>query len=292
MPRRRSRGAPCARPRVRIPRRTRNASNGPSVRAGVDLDLPDLGDELGAAGDDAGDDVAVAAQELRRRFDDEVRAELERPADVRRGERVVDDVRRAVLVGELGDRRVVGHDGRRVGDGLGVDDVRSARPAMRRGHGGRCRSCRRSRPGRRTARSVDAAASASSRRPPAGATTRSPARSCDARAAWIAPMPDATARPASRARELGVGIAERAAVGLARRRVRVPGARVGDDVAELLGVGRGEGRGLVDRHGSSAAGRRAGRARRPGSRAWRSPCSALSLTRAMLHRAWPSARLT
>ena len=31
--------------------------------------------------------------------------ELERPADVRRGERVVDDVRRAVPVGELGERR-------------------------------------------------------------------------------------------------------------------------------------------------------------------------------------------
>ena len=74
-----------------------------------------------------GDDVAVAGQELRRRLDDEVRPELERAADVRRGERVVDDVRRAVLVGEPGDRRVVGHDGRRVGDGLGVDDPRSAR---------------------------------------------------------------------------------------------------------------------------------------------------------------------
>ena len=73
-------------------------------------------------GDDAGDDVAVAGQELRRRLDDEVGAELERAAHVGRGEGVVDEVRRAVLVGEAGEGRVVGHDGRRVGDGLGVHD--------------------------------------------------------------------------------------------------------------------------------------------------------------------------
>ena len=84
-----------------------------------------------AAGHDAGDDVAVPGQELRGQFDDEVGTERERPADVRRGERVVDDVRRAVLVGEAGDRGVVGHDGRRVGDGLGVDDT------GRRGRDGR-----------------------------------------------------------------------------------------------------------------------------------------------------------
>ena len=43
-------------------------------------------------GDDAGQDVAVAGEVLRRRLDDEVGAELDRPAEVRRGERVVDDV--------------------------------------------------------------------------------------------------------------------------------------------------------------------------------------------------------
>ncbi len=117
-----------------IPRRTRKASNGPMRGAGVDLDLLDLPDQVRAARHDPGDDVAVAGQELGRRFDDEIRAELERPADVRRGERVVDDVGRAVLVGEAGDRRVVGHDGRRVGDGLGVDDA-GRRGGDRRGGG-------------------------------------------------------------------------------------------------------------------------------------------------------------
>ena len=92
----------------------------------------DLPDEVRAARDDPGDDVAVAGQELGRRLDDQVRAELERAADVRRGERVVDDVGRAVLVGEAGDRCVVGHDGRRVGDRLGVDDA-----GRRRGDRGR-----------------------------------------------------------------------------------------------------------------------------------------------------------
>ena len=75
-----------------MPRRTRNASSGPSVAPGLDLDALDAVDALARAGDDAGDDVAVAAEVLRRRLDDEVGAEVERPADVRRGERVVDDV--------------------------------------------------------------------------------------------------------------------------------------------------------------------------------------------------------
>ena len=70
--------------------------------AGVDLDLLDLAHELIAPGDDAGDDVAVAGQELGRRFHDQVRPELERPADVRRGERVVDEVGRAVPRGRRG----------------------------------------------------------------------------------------------------------------------------------------------------------------------------------------------
>ena len=60
--------------------------------AGIDLDALDLGDEVAPAGDDPGDDVAVAAEELGRRLGDEVGAELQRPADVGRRERVVDDV--------------------------------------------------------------------------------------------------------------------------------------------------------------------------------------------------------
>ena len=111
----------------------------------------DAGDPLGRAGDDAGDDVAVAAQELGRRFDDEVRAELERAADVGRGERVVDDVRRAVAMGQLGERGVIGDVGRRVGDGLGVQDAgRAPRRGPRRPRRGR--SCRRCRPAPRSRR--------------------------------------------------------------------------------------------------------------------------------------------
>ena len=70
-----------------------------------------------------GDHVAVPAKELGRRLGDQVRPELERPADVRRGERVVDDVHRAVAMGQLGESRVVGEKRRRVGDGLGVQDA-------------------------------------------------------------------------------------------------------------------------------------------------------------------------
>ena len=100
-------------------------------RPGIDLDALDPGDQLGRAGDHAGDDVAVAAQELGRRFDDEVRAEVERAADVGRRERVVDDVRRAVAMGQLGERGVIGQVGRRVGDRLGVQDAGRGRGERR-----------------------------------------------------------------------------------------------------------------------------------------------------------------
>ena len=88
-----------------MPRRTRNASSGPSVAPVSIWTRSTAAIQLRRAGDDAGDDVAVAAEELRRRLDHEVRAELERPADVRRRERVVDDVQRAVAMGELGEGR-------------------------------------------------------------------------------------------------------------------------------------------------------------------------------------------
>ena len=50
--------------------------------------------------------------------------ELQRPADVRRRERVVDDVGRPVSMGELGEGRVIGDVRRRVGDRLRVEDPR------------------------------------------------------------------------------------------------------------------------------------------------------------------------
>ena len=60
--------------------------------AGVDDDAPDPVDEVTPPDGDAGEDVAVAGDVFRRRLDDEVRAQLDRPAEIRRGERVVDDV--------------------------------------------------------------------------------------------------------------------------------------------------------------------------------------------------------
>ena len=64
--------------------------------------------------------------------------------------------------------------------------------------------------------------------------------------------------------ELRVGRAEGGRRRVGDPRVGVSGARIGGDVAQLLGVGGGERRRLVDRHAGRAAGRRAGRAMRPG----------------------------
>ena len=92
--------------------------------AGVDLDLADGRDSLARAGHGAGQDVGVAADELRRRFGHEVGAELDRPAEVRRGERVVDDQQRSVAVGDLRERRDVDDHDRRIRDRLDVQDAR------------------------------------------------------------------------------------------------------------------------------------------------------------------------
>ena len=65
----------------------------------------------------------MAADELRRRLDDEVGTQLDRPAQVRRGERVVDDQQCAMGVGNPGQRRDVGNHDRRVRDRLDVEDA-------------------------------------------------------------------------------------------------------------------------------------------------------------------------
>ena len=168
----------------------------PEAAAGLDLDALDLGDQLAGTGHDPGDQVAVTAQELRRRFDDEVRPELERAADVGRRERVVDDVAGAVPVGELGELRVIGEEGRRVGDRLRVQDPgRGGREGVARRR--RDRSCRRSRPGPRSRRTCAGAGRPRRAVLAIDATTRSPARRSDASVAWMAPIPDARASPAS-----------------------------------------------------------------------------------------------
>ena len=69
----------------------------------------------------AADGGAVAADELGGRVDDDVGAMLDRPAQVGRGEGVVDDQRDAGLVGDLGDGRDVEHVDARVADRLAVE---------------------------------------------------------------------------------------------------------------------------------------------------------------------------
>ena len=214
--------------------------------AGVDLDAPDLGDPLRRPGDDAGDHVAVAAQELGGGLDHEVGAERQRTADVGRGERVVDDVRRAVAVGELGQDRMVREVGRRIGDGLRVED-------SGRGRGQR----RLDRVDIGRVHHVDPDAEAAERPQelrPRGTVDR------DRRHDPVAGLqergerrvdrahPGRERQPGLAAGQLGVRVTERG-----RRRVRDPavgiaGAGIGGDPAELVGVARGERRGLVDRH--------------------------------------------
>ena len=56
--------------------------------------------EGAAIDDDAADRIAVAADELGQRMHDDVGAMLDRPHQIGRGQRVVDDQRQAVLVGD------------------------------------------------------------------------------------------------------------------------------------------------------------------------------------------------
>ena len=58
--------------------------------------------EAAAIDDDAAQGRAVAAQEFRHRFDDDVGAELDRPQQHRRGNRIVDDQRHALRMRDGG----------------------------------------------------------------------------------------------------------------------------------------------------------------------------------------------
>ncbi len=113
-----------------MPRRTRNAEFGASDAPVSTWSVADRVDQVTPTRNDAGQDIAVAGQVLRRRFDDEIGSQLERPAEIRRREGVVDDVHGAVAMGDLGESGVVGNDDRRVGDRLGVQD-----PGRGRGEG-------------------------------------------------------------------------------------------------------------------------------------------------------------
>ena len=76
----------------------------------------------GAGVDDhAADRVAVAAEKFRQRMHDDVGAIVDRLAQIRRRQRVVDDQRHAGALGDLGDRLDVGDDAARIGDRLDED---------------------------------------------------------------------------------------------------------------------------------------------------------------------------
>ena len=90
---------------------TRKQSNGAGDRSGrVLVEAQPLGERVRPGGDEPADDVRVAAEVLRGRVEHEVGPQLQRPLEIRRGERVVDD----------GDRP--GHRGQ-PGDGADVDDL-------------------------------------------------------------------------------------------------------------------------------------------------------------------------
>jgi hypothetical protein len=74
--------------------------------------------------DDAGDDGAVAAEELRGRVHDDVRAVLEGPEQVRRRDGVVDDERDAAGMCDVRHARDVEHVGPGVAEGLGEESPR------------------------------------------------------------------------------------------------------------------------------------------------------------------------
>ena len=73
---------------------------------------------------DPADRIRVTVQELRRRVDGEVRSELERPLEIRRRERVVDDDERSALVRDLRQQRNVAEGHHRVRGGLEVQHLR------------------------------------------------------------------------------------------------------------------------------------------------------------------------
>ena len=70
---------------------------------------------------DAAHRIAVPAEELRRRVGDDIRAPFERPAQIRRRQRVIDDQRQARRVRDLRDRRQIDDDAARVGQALDED---------------------------------------------------------------------------------------------------------------------------------------------------------------------------
>ncbi len=74
--------------------------------------------ELARIHDHPADRIAVTVEELGRRMRHDVRAVFERTAQHRRGHRVVDDQRDAVIMRDIGNRRDVGDHAARIGEAL------------------------------------------------------------------------------------------------------------------------------------------------------------------------------
>ena len=137
-------------------------------------------------GDAAGQRVAVAADVLGQRIDDEARADRARLEQPRRRHRVVDDVEDAPRAAELADARQVRHLHARVGDRLDEHDTRRRRE---RGFDvARRRSRRPSTPHARAPR-ASAAGCSCCRTRTGSATMWSPAFSSASMMAPIAAMP-------------------------------------------------------------------------------------------------------
>ena len=102
--------------------------------AQVEVHLAQAGQHCRILGDDdAGHHVGVAVDELGHAVQHDVRTQLQRVLQERRGEGVVDDHQRAVLVGDRGAGREVGQLQGRVGRRLEVDQLglRTHRPSPR-----------------------------------------------------------------------------------------------------------------------------------------------------------------
>ena len=208
---RRGSGSRAGRGTRRAGRASRRCRSGPARRRAISVADPAT---------TPGDHVAVAAEVLRRRLDDEVGAELERPADVRARRTCCRRCSSAPWRWASVGQRRRGRPRRVVGLAIvsayrtrvGARGERRARPR-------RDRSCRRSRRSTPSPPNVaEQLGRGSSRRPPRAPRSGRPPGAATASAAWIAAMPDASATPGLGAGELREGVAERApVVGLSMR---------------------------------------------------------------------------
>jgi hypothetical protein len=80
-----------------------------------------------AVHDNATDAVAVPSHEFRQAVHDDIRAEIDRPAEIRSGERVVDHQRDLMLVGYFRHRFHVEHVASGIANGLSEQQLRSRR---------------------------------------------------------------------------------------------------------------------------------------------------------------------